>query len=294
MAKIITRISGGLGNQLFSYAAARRLALKNQAELVLDDKSGFSFKNDYMRIYQLNNFNIPCRKIRKHEMFKIFPRIHRYLKRNINIILKYNKRNYIFQENDDFDFRLLNLKVNDTLYIEGLWQSENYFKDFEKQIRRDLSIKPPKDLMNIQMAKRIKRLNSIAIHIRFYDDLKFVNKKLHKLYVVKKKYYKIAINKMKKLFPNAHYFIFADRSLKSLEDLPLKEKNTTIVNINKNGKNLDFADLWLMSLCKHFVIGNSSFSWWGAWLAKNNNKTIFVPKLKFLKKREIPKSWTLI
>lgn len=294
MAKIITRISGGLGNQLFSYAATRRLALKNKAELVLDDKSGFFFKNDYKRTYQLNNFNIPCRKIGKHEMFKIFPRIHRYLKRKINIFFEFNKRNYIFQENDKFDSRLLNLKVKGTLYIEGLWQSENYFKDFEKQIRRDLSIKPPKDLINIQMAKRIKKLNSIAIHIRFYDDLKFVNKKLHKLYIVKKNYYKIAINKMKKLYPNAHYFIFADRNLKSLKDLPLKKKNTTIVNINKSDKNMDFADLWLMSLCKHFIIGNSSFSWWGAWLAKNNNKIVFAPKLKSLKKREIPKTWNLI
>jgi hypothetical protein len=294
MKKIIARISGGLGNQLFTYASIRRLALNNKAKLILDDKSGFSFKNDYGRIYQLNHFNIPCRKIRKFEMFKTFPRIYRYLKRNLNLLYKFDKRNYIFQENDNFDPRLLNLKVNGTLYAEGLWQSENYFKDFEKQIRKDLSIKPPKDYMNKQMAKRIKKLNSIAIHIRFYDDLKFINKKLYKLYVVKKKYYEIAINKIKKHIPNAHYFIFTDRSLKNFRDLPLNKKNTTIVNINKSGSDLDYADLWLMSQCKHFIIGNSSFSWWGAWLAKNKNKIVFAPNLKSLKKREIPKSWILI
>ena len=85
MSKLICRLKGGLGNQLFMYAACRRLALKNNAELVIDDKSGFLYDSQFNRNYQLNHFNIQCKKVDYFELLKPFSRIRRYLKRRWNM-----------------------------------------------------------------------------------------------------------------------------------------------------------------------------------------------------------------
>ena len=126
--KIITRIVGGLGNQLFIYAAARRLALVNHAELVLDDVSGFVRDHDYKRQCQLDHFKITCRKATAAERLEPFSRVSRYLKRRWNQSLPFAQRTYLVQEGMDYEPRLLQLKPQGTLYLEGYWQSEKYFK----------------------------------------------------------------------------------------------------------------------------------------------------------------------
>jgi len=107
LTKIISRIFGGLGNQLFCYAAARRLALVNNAELVIDNVSGFMHDTDYQRQYQLDHFSIPCRKATSVELLEPFPRIRRYLKRRLNQRRPFAQRSYLVQEGIDFDPRLL-------------------------------------------------------------------------------------------------------------------------------------------------------------------------------------------
>ena len=136
-AKVIVRILGGLGNQLFCYAAARRLALVNDAELVLDTVSGFTYDRVYRRQYQLDHFNIPCRKATPTERLEPFGRLRRWLLRTWNRRLPFEKRSYIFQEGLDFDPRLLEFKPRGTVYLEGYWQSEKYFKDVEDIIRQE-------------------------------------------------------------------------------------------------------------------------------------------------------------
>ena len=154
--KIIVRILGGLGNQLFCYAAARRLALKSDAELVLDDVSGFSRDLLYQRRYQLDHFRIPCRKATKAERLEPLSRLRRYLKRATNRHRPFQLRNYIQQAGVDFDPRLLMLRPKGTLFLEGYWQSESYFKDVEETIRSDLRIIAPTDRNNVNVAKRIR------------------------------------------------------------------------------------------------------------------------------------------
>jgi hypothetical protein len=154
--KIIPRTLGGLGNQLFCYAAARRLALANSAELVLDTVSGFVRDHDYQRRYQLDHFNIPCRKATPSERMEPLSRVRRYLKRAMNRRRPFEERSYIQQEGIDFDPRLLAAKPCGTVYLEGYWQSEQYFKDVEPAIRDELRIMPPTDAANLAMAERIR------------------------------------------------------------------------------------------------------------------------------------------
>lgn len=271
MKKIVVRIKGGIGNQLFCYAAARRLALVNDAELVIDHISGFAYDIKYRRHYQLDKFNIPCRKATAAERLEPFSRARRFLKRRFNQLLPFEKRKYIQQEDVDFDPRLLKVKVKGTVYIEGYWQSEDYFKDVESIIRSDLKIKLPNDSRNQEMSKRIQNCLSVAVHVRFFDrpDEEGINN-------TPKDYYARAVAQMNNLAPNAHYFIFSDYPEFARSLIPMQDSKMTIISHNRGDENA-YADLWLMTQCKHFIIANSTFSWWGAWLADNSNKWVIAP-----------------
>ncbi|OFE11757.1 glycosyl transferase [Pseudohongiella acticola] len=271
MQKIIPRIVGGLGNQLFCYAAARRLALINDAELVLDHKSGFEYDTVYRRKYQLDHFNIDSRKANTSERLEPLSRIRRSLKRKYNQFLPLEKKTFFTQKSIDFDPDILSLSPRANLYLEGYWQSEKYFKDVEDIIRDDLKIVPPDDTENMAVAESILGCNAVAVHVRFFDeplDTESNN--------APGDYYVRAIEKMEALVPNAHYFIFSDKPEAARVRIPLPDSRTTLVSHNK-GDASAYADLWLMTLCKHFVIANSTFSWWGAWLATNQVKNVIAP-----------------
>jgi hypothetical protein len=269
--KIIPRIHGGMGNQLFCYAAARRLALVNDAELVIDDKSGFLRDHCYQRDYQLDNFRIPCRKATASELLKPFPRVRRYLKRAANRRRSFHERTYIQQEGFDFDVRLLEFKPRGTVYLEGYWQSEDYFKDVESTIRQDLQIIPPTDPINVDMAASIRERVSVAVHVRFFDAPgEGVNN-------APADYYSRAVAKMENLASTGHYFVFSDQPDAARVLLPLPNDRVTSVSHNRGDANA-YADLWLMTQSRHFIIANSTFSWWGAWLAEQaDGKIVIAP-----------------
>lgn len=274
--KVIPRIFGGLGNQLFIYAAARRLALVNRAELVLDNRSGFTRDDRYQRQYQLDHFAIPCRKATALERLEPFSRIRRYAKRRWNARKPFEQRNYLRQEGVDFDPRLLKLKPRNCLYLEGYWQSEDYFKDIEPQIREDLRIQPPTDAINQQMAIQIRTTHAVAVHIRFFDAPTgvIVNN-------APNDYYQRAIHTMKAHLSNAHYYLFSDQPEAARAHIPLNDDRITLVQHNQC-ETMAYADLWLMMQCQHFIIANSTFSWWGAWLAENPNKLVIAPGFKLI------------
>lgn len=269
--KIIPLILGGIGNQLFIYSAMRRLALINHAELVLDDVSGFAYDYEYQRNYQLNHFYIPCRKATPNERLEPFSRLRRYMKYHCNQYLPFEKRNYLVQEGVDFDHRLLTYRPKNTLYIQGYWQSEDYFKDVEQTIREDLRIHPPTDSINLSMANQIKQCTSVAFHVRFFDE-----PDKNQGDNISTDYYQIALKKMQQYVPNAHYFLFSDHPEFARTHIFLPDNQVTLVGHNQ-GDAMAYADLWLMSQCQHFIIANSTFSWWGAWLSKNMEKIVITP-----------------
>ena len=280
--KIVARIVGGLGNQIFIYATARRLALVNDAELVLDNVSGFVRDYDYRRNYQLDHFNIPCRKATAAERLEPFPRVRRYLKRRWDQRKPFMQRSYLVQDGIDYDPRLLQFKPKRLVYLEGYWQSENYFKDIEETIRREMQITPPVDAANLEISKQIGSKKTVAVHVRFFDepDNNHGNN-------AGGDYYYRAIAEMERRVPDAHYFVFSDRPEAVCGRIPLPDGRITMVNHNQ-GDDMAYADLWLMSQCEHFIIANSTFSWWGAWLSENSEKVIIAPGFE---KQEGKMSW---
>jgi len=297
---IIIRIKGGIGNQLFMYAASRRLALKNNIELVIDNVSGFDYDKVYKRNYQLKYFNIACRTATSAERLEPFSRVRRYLKRSWNKKLPFEQRNYIQEDGINFESQLLNLRPSKKIYLEGYFQTENFFKDIESQIREDLCIHPPDDDKNLSMLKKIQDTVAVAIHVRFFDkSLITSNQNLQNFSNTSINYYKRAISKMNEHLPNAHYFIFSNQIQKVINFLPLDQKQMTIIDHNRSDS-MAHADLWLMSHCQHFIIAKSTFSWWGAWLSNNKKKIIIAPKIdenpvsSWANKFLLPEEWIKI
>jgi len=269
------RLKGGLGNQLFEYAAARRLALQNAAELAIDDVTGFIRDSLYRRQYALGSFNITARKATAAERLEPFERYRRGLLKWLSRRRPFAMRHYLEQEGFDFDPRLLTLKVEDTLYLDGYWQSEQYFKDIEDTIVQDLAIKPPDDDLNRQMAEEIGKRNSVALHLRWFD----VPGSQQMDGNAPSAYYRNALAELESQIADPHYFLFSDQPEAAKLKLALPDRKVTLVKHNQGDANA-YADLWLMTQCRHFIMANSTFSWWASWLGRRQGKIVICPQVK--------------
>lgn len=274
MKKIIVRIKGGLGNQLFCYAAARRLALVNNTELAIDDVTGFARDRQYCRKFALDHFRIPVRKATPVERLEPFERYRRGVMKWLSRRKPYAERCYLEQEGLDFDERLLALKVNSSLYLDGLWQSEGYFKDVEHNIREDLRIIPPADVLNQCVADEIRNSQAVALHVRWFDapGSAVTNN-------ASADYYRRAIALIEDKIDFPRYFLFSDDPEAARLKLVLPEGRVTFVSHNRGDEHA-YADLWLMTQCRHFITANSTFSWWGAWLGGGKDKVVVSPELE--------------
>ncbi len=275
--KVIVRLRGGLGNQLFGYATARRLALVNQAELVIDDKTGFVRDRKYFRRYALDNFSIPARKATSWERMEPIERLRRGLVKYANRQKPFERRNYLEQEKTDFDPRLLLFHIRGTVTLDGYWQSEKYFIDAAETIRHDLQINHSIDPANQRMAERMFSRNAVAIHVRWFGDPRSNRGTLKNN--LEQDYYIKAIQKINGGVSEPHFFLFSDNMNLARTMLDLPEESITYVDHNQN-EDAAHMDLWLMSCCKHFIIANSTYSWWGAWLGESESSIVIAPALR--------------
>lgn len=272
--KVVARIKGGLGNQLFCYAAARRLALANDAELVIDDVTGFARDRQYRRTYLLDRFQISCRKAAPAERLEPFERARRAILKWANRRRPFSERTYLEQEGLDFDPRLLDYKVRSTVYLDGLWQSEGYFKDVETVIRKDLEIAPPQDEAVRRLAAQIRELKAVAIHVRWFDL-----PGMPSAYNLPATYYHRAMAPLERRVEKPFYALFSDDPRAAAATLALAPDRLLVVD--RAGKDGDpVTDLWLMTQCRHFIIANSTFSWWGAWLGERLGSVVIAPAMR--------------
>jgi hypothetical protein len=274
--KVIVRLKGGLGNQLFCYAAARRLSLVNDAELVLDTVSGFEFDHIYKRTYSLAGFSIPARLATPQERMEPFGRIRRLFARKLSESKPLDKRRYIQQVGVDFDPNVVSLRLQEgTTYFDAFGQSEKYFADIREQLKQDLKMSTTVALDCRNAAAAINSTESVALHMRWFDNGLNENSSNISL-----SYYAQAIAQLLTKNPAVHFFVFTDRpdnATGALESL-LKTNQYTLVSQAKVN-NCTETDFWLMRQCRHFIIGNSTFAWWAAWLAEQDKSgtLVFAP-----------------
>ena len=289
---VIVRLMGGLGNQMFQYAAGRAVAHRNQTQLKLDVSA---LERDAARSYKLHHFNIEASivapdKVTRFTKEDLWSRILRRVERHL---LPPSRRAMFAQRVDHFDPDILRLRGN--VYLKGYWQSEKYFKDIEHIIRQDFTFRHAPDAENQRLARTIANTNSVSLHIRRGDYVS--NPRFSRKFgVCSLEYYQSAAAKVAAKVREPHFFIFSDDIDWARDNLRLQHPLTFVAH---NGVDKDYEDLRLVSLCSHHIIANSSFSWWGAWLCAYPEKIVIVPKRWFKEPGRdtrdlIPASWSRI
>ncbi len=294
---IVVLLKGGLGNQMFQYAAGRRLAHKRNTSLALD-LSWFENAEQQpgsVRTYELGDFNVKERFI-NHSAF-VLARPEAGLKIKVYKYTKglFKPRLTPYIKPDDeyrFDERVLNLPNN--TFLEGFWQGPRYFENIRDLLLKDFSYKKPPVGKNKELADKIAKVDSISVHVRRGD---YANNKYFKGFhgLTELDYYQRAIDKLAGGVKQPHFFVFSDEPKWCEKNLKINFP-VTYVSHNKSGS----EDLRLMMNCQHNIIANSSFSWWGAWLNQNPNKIVIAPKRWFLNKKAnaeidiLPKEWLRI
>ncbi|GBG13297.1 flagellar biosynthetic protein FliQ [Novimethylophilus kurashikiensis] len=275
---VITNLIGGLGNQMFQYAAGRALADRHNAKLLLD-LSGF--ENYSLRRYELETLNIRA-EIASQSDIEFFRSSVPFrwemgkVLNNFSKILLSKKKAQVFNEST-FSFMPELQKQPLPLYMSGYWQSERYFNNSSDIIRRDFELKEPLDVENKKILNKIQQTVSISLHVRRGDYV--TNSTTAKFHgTCSLDYYYSAIRFVASRVQHPHFFIFSD-------DLDWVSKNlnlshpSTLVDIN--GPSSGAADIALMKQCQHNIIANSSFSWWGAWLNPSPHKIVVAPQRWF-------------
>ena len=297
---IITRILGGLGNQMFQYACGSALADQYSVSHYLDLSAFSGYSSGYSdklfngmalhQGFQLGEiFHCDILKA-SDEAIKttIGWRSKKYAKDRLhkNILSPLRGRHYIVDDAgiDRIDSAILQKGV----YLSGYWQNEKYFIDAESQIRKHFAFKVPLVDRNAEIAEAIRANNSVSLHVRrgdYVSNARFTSD----FPVCSVAYYKAAIEKVASHISNPTFFIFSDSLdwVKNNLEIPYP-----VVYVDNNQGQSSFQDMHLMSLCDHNISANSSFSWWGAWLNKNDSKTVIAPKLWYKNSDfECPINW---
>jgi hypothetical protein len=269
---IIVKITGGLGNQMFQYAVGRQLALKNNARLLLDTSGFEEYK---LRKYSLDHFNLTVEIADKKTLESFYQYLQKknYFKRFYNRFLKRPKIIYLIENNYEYKPNIIN-KYNGDIVLEGFWQSEKYFEEIKNIIQQEFTLKTMPEPKDKAVIDKIQSGNSVSIHIRRGD---YVSNPTTFQYhgICSLDYYIEATKLIQSRIDNPQYFVFSDDIDWSKENLGFLPKANFVAH---NSADKDYEDLRLMSLCKHQIIANSSFSWWAAWLNTNKSKIVIAPK----------------
>lgn len=298
MDKKIVKLNGGLGNQMFQYAFACALAKKFSGEVLFD----FSYfdevstdENVVIREFALNAFNAICKRANEQDLAELVRKDNRSFMQKLLWIFfrikKYKPEKNVFTQKSAYSFNK-NLFKSAYYYYDGYFQNEKYFKHVRNDVLKEFTLNIPLDEKNQVVLEKISETNSVSIHIRRgdYVNLESANK-FHGTCSVE--YYEKAIEYVARKIKNPHFFLFSDDIDWVIKNIKINYPYT-VVDFNQEKA---FFDLELMKRCRHNIVANSSFSWWGAWLNDNKGKIVVAPKKWILQKIKIdiiPKDWVKI
>lgn len=253
---IVSQLMGGLGNQMFQYALALSLSKKFDVKFSID--MSYLMRRDLGPLFVYRDYDL--------DVFDINPNF-----KFDDIDLEIEET--FFEYNKDIEIQISE-SLDKNILLKGQWQSPKYFD--EVLVRQHFQFKDSvekSDIYTLNMLNNIRNSDSVMINIRRTD---YLNSDFHGVFGMD--YIINAINIIKDKVQNPHYFIFSDDIDWCFENIKLP--NMTIVNHRYKGRKFSYY-LQLMSNCKHFIIPNSSFAWWSAWLNTDTNKTVIAPKRWF-------------
>jgi hypothetical protein len=286
---IITQLIGGLGNQMFQYAAGKALSLHHNVPLLLDKThlekdAGGAYTQRY---YELDFFNVKPRFAGEKELEFFGERSGRLKRVLLRMFPGFTSKITLNESGHLFYGNFFRLPSH--TYLKGFWQSEKYFKVYERAIRQDFVIRGnmPEELKPLE--EKIRKVNSISMHVRRGDYVTLKNaNEFHGLCSVD--YYRSALGEISAK-ENSEVFVFSDNMEWCCQNLKFEIPVTYVSHT--------FHPVWdmhLMSLCSHNIIANSSFSWWAAWLNTNPQKKVIAPEYWFTGKKTqnldlLPEGW---
>lgn len=274
---IIVRLMGGLGNQMFQYALGKRIALLRNTNV----KTDVSFLKDAtynhtIRKFELDVFSSNIQIATDSEVNNFSSVQKSKIKKGIQRVLPFIFPYHTFGE-PTHEYNALILTSPKNSLLIGYWQTEKYFLPIQDIIRKEFTFKRTLGGLNAKFADEIKSENSVSIHIRRGD---YVHHSETSLFhgICTPEYYTAAIELIKSKVNNIHLYIFSDDMLWVKTNM---EFDVPVTYIDDNSGDDSYIDMYLMSLCKHNIIANSSFSWWGAWLNNNPHKNVVAPSKWF-------------
>lgn len=274
----IVKIIGGLGNQMFQYAAGRSLAQRLGKPLKLDISSFDSYR---LRSFELDHFNVRYQLASLDELAQYGVNHHPLINAVNAVSRRLLQRNIfgnpLFYKEHSFHYDREFLNISKDVYLSGYWQSERYFEGIAETIRDDFTLRKLMSDRNTSIAKEISVCDSVSLHVRRGD---YANNPVTMNYhgLCSADYYHAAISYVARKVKSPHYFVFSD-------DFDWVRRNINIQSpktfVDGNNGSQSFIDMRLMSMCKHNIIANSSFSWWAAWLNGNHDKIVIAPRRWF-------------
>jgi hypothetical protein len=263
---IVSRIRGGLGNQFFQYAVGRALARRRKTKLLLDVE--WFDRPDSLRTFDLHRYRIQARKLLDSERqwiqkctngdFKRFGFVHRWTH---------------FKEPDFNRYYPSVLDLRGNVYLDGFWQYPDYFVDCQDVICSELMPSAAVIEPNSKLIQRIQDGNSISVHVRRGDYLtwRFIG-------ALPTAYYERAVALMISRVKSPHFFVFSDDPDWVRGNFAI---DAPVDYMAHDARDARFKDLYLISLCRHHIIANSTFSWWAAWLSSSKSALVVAPRQWF-------------
>ena len=265
--KLVVQLKGGLGNQLFQYAAGTALARASRAELALDDRTGFARDRRFRRTYELAPLGVRARLASAGE-------------RAVGIAdgwckpLRFGRRalvrhapwgDFLAETAQRFLPEAASFRVRRTTFMKGYWQSARYFDGIARELRDELQPPLPDDARMRALGDEMAACDSVAVGVRLYEEDRNPAANARDGRMKPLSVQAAAIADVVSSAPGARVFVFCTHRAPALDSLGLPPGTTFITE--DAGFRGALANLWLMARCRHHVFNNSSFYWWGAWLA---------------------------
>jgi len=304
---ILVKLIGGMGNQMFQYAMARALAHRHNCQLVIDkslcaESETLNSSDLSLRPFGLDVFNIQAQIVDGACLEKTLKvRKECRLRRAAALMFCKAANRFtdswkigIFERKDvSFDKSLLKLPEN--VVLQGYFPSYKYFEGIEQLLRQDFTFIIEPDEQNRKTMDLICSSNSVSLHVRQGDYISS-EKTRNKFGICSPAYYQRAVGYFAKAVKDPLFFIFTNEPDFVKDNLKMDYPSVCVTH---NSGKKSYEDMRLMSLCRHNIIANSSFSWWGAWINKNPDKIVIAPSPAFdvmgLKDYDFyPNSWMLL
>lgn len=277
---IIVRLQGRLGNQMFQYALAKSLQASGKNVTIDSGMLGYDGNHNELGLFP------SVQKEMQEASATMVERLgdcNKSLAHKLKRRLLGYKKTHILEKGYVYHADIFEL---DDVYLEGYWQSERYFNGIAEEIRRLYTFPPIADSGNQELKEEIQSCNAVSMHIRRGDYLSAKNAPMHGG-ICTAAYYENAIAYIREHVENPKFYIFTDDAAWAREHY---QDSKTYIIADRNHGEQSYRDMQLMSLCRHNIIANSSFSWWGAWLNPNQNKIVVAPP-RWFNLEETPDIW---